>query len=345
MILRNNSKNLMDRFGQAEADIKTLDTKLAELKTNLENKTAVVNQSQTYIQYLLAQVQEKNSFDSSDRIVFANEDNIISGAYGIYGQTIHPRFLSVNNIFNFSTSMGPAYKDVANVTINNTSKKQYADILKDDAISDQQPVFDMYQTNAVTIDIEIPSDSTLIDREFNVIELCPFLPGSFDIQKILITEQDDVDYDYPGVIPKCGCMRICFPNKFKLKKITFVCQLNYQANGSFYPFGFRHIYFLDVDYADSSIIIPITKKSYINYISEEITVHDQYGTHSTAEDTCTHWGIRTFMYFNNNILENEITPLYGANQSYLSRNIKTIYLQIPIQTSLFSLEFRKIDLR
>ena len=71
----------MDRFGQAEADIKTLDTKLAELKTNLENKTAVVNQSQSYIQYLLAQVQEKNGSDSSDRIVFANEDNIMCLRY------------------------------------------------------------------------------------------------------------------------------------------------------------------------------------------------------------------------------------------------------------------------
>ena len=335
----------MDRLAQDEANIKSLDTQLDSLIKNVENKTSIIYQTQNYTEYLLNQLHEKGVANDSDKIVFAYEDDIVSGAYGIYGQTIHPRFLSSNNIFNFKTSVGPVYKDIATVKINDDIKKQYTDMLKDDAVLDQQPVFDLYKDNAVSITITIPTDSTLIDRQFNVIELCPFLPGSFDIESIIITEQDDTEYDYPGSIDKCGCMRICFPDKMQLKEITFVCKLNYQTNGSFYPFGFRHIYFLNVDYADSSIVIPITKKSYINYISEEISIHDQYGIHNTLNDTCSKWGIRAFMYFNNNILENEITPLYGSNQSYISRNIKTFYLQIPITTSLISMEFKKIDLR
>lgn len=345
MIYRNNSKELMDRLAQDEANIKNLDAQLDSLIKNVENKTSIIYQTQNYTEYLLNQLHEKGAANDSDKIVFAYEDDIVSGAYGIYGQTIHPRFLSSNNIFNFKTSVGPVYKNIATVKINDDTKKQYADMLKDDAVLDQQPVFDLYKDNAVSITITIPTDSTLIDRQFNVIELCPFLPGSFDIESIIITEQDDTEYDYPGSIDKCGCMRICFPDKMQLKEITFVCKLNYQTNGSLYPFGFRHIYFLNVDYADSSIVIPITKKSYINYISEEISIHDQYGTHNTLNDTCSKWGIRAFMYFNNNILENEITPLYGSNQSYISRNIKTFYLQIPITTSLISMEFKKIDLR
>lgn len=345
MIQKNNSKELMERFQKAESDIKDIDNQLTSLIKNVENKVSIIHETQIYAEYLLNQLQEKENTDDSDKIVFSYEDNIVSGTYGIYGQTIHPRFLNVDNIFNFSTSVGSVYKDVATVTINDETKKQYSDILKDDTISDQQPVFNIYQSNAVSIKIAIPTDSTLIKREFNVIELCPFLPGSFDIESIKITESDDTEYEYAGSIEKCGYMRICFPNKIQLKDITFVCQLNYQSTGSFYPFGFRHIYFLDVDYADSSIIIPITKKSYIDYISEELSVHDQYGIHNTSEDTCSKWGIKAYMYYNNNILENEITPLYGSNQSYISRNIKTIYLQIPITTSLISMEFKNINLR
>lgn len=345
MIYRNNSKELMDRFAKAETDIKNLDVRLDSFVKNVQNKTQVIHETNKYIEYSLNTLAEKGSADDNDKIVFAYEDNIVSGAYGIYGQTIHPRFLNSNNIFNFKTSVGPVYKDVATVKINDDTKKQYADLLKDDAVLDQQPVFNLYKDNAVSLTITIPSDSSLIDREFNVIELCPFLPGSFDIVTMTITEEDGTEYDYPGDIEKCGCMRICFPTKMQLKEISFVFRLNYQTIGSLYPFGFRHIYFLNADYADSSIVIPVTKKSYINYISEEVSVHDQYGTHNTLNDTCSKWGIRAFMYFNNNILENEITPLYGSNQSYISRNIKTFYLQIPISTSLISMEFKKIDLR
>lgn len=345
MLIQNNSKELMDRFAKAESDIKDIDTEVNSLIKNIENKVSIISQAQDYSEYLLGQLQEKDSPGDSDKIVFAYENDIVSGAYGIYGQTIHPRFLTTDNIFNFSTSVGPVYKDVATVKINTDTKKQFADILKDDAVADQQPVFDLYKDNAVSMTITIPTNSTLIKRQFNVIELCPFLPGSFDIATITIVQSDGTEYNYPGSIDKCGCMRICFPNKIQLKEITFVFKLNYQTSGSLYPFGFRHIYFLDVDYADSSIILPITKKSYIDYISEEISVHDQYGIHNSSEDTCSKWGIKAYMYYNNNILENEITPLYGSNQSYIPRNIKTIYLQIPITTSLFSMEFSKISLR
>lgn len=345
MITRNNSLNLMNRFAQAEADIKSLTDRLVAVQQNLEQKTAVINRSQQYNAWLLQQIQEHGAVTNSDKIVFANEDSILAGAYGIYGQTIHPRFLGFTDMFNFQTALGPVYKDTATVSINGETKAAFNDILKDDAVSGKQPVFTEYKENAVVLTVAMNSDSVMLDREFNVIELCPFLPGSFTITGITITQQDDTEYEYPGSIEKAGAMRICFPDKLKLKSVTFRIALSYQTDGGLFPFGFKHILFLNADYADSRVIVPVTKKAYIDYISEELVVHDQYGVHNDTADTCTKWGVKAYLYYNNKQLENEITPLYGANQSYINRNVKTIYVDIPIQTSLFSLEFKTIGLR
>lgn len=343
MIVKNNSFELMNRFKKAEQDINNIAASFEDLKNNLETKTKVLAQNNDYALWLLNKIKEKKY--NTNKILLADEDKIIAGAYGIYGSTVHPRFLSSSNLFNLKTSLGYVYKDIATVSINEEEKKEYTNILKEDSISGKTPILEKYQGQDVKVKIEINTDSIFVERDFNVIELCPFLPGSFSISEIRIEESLGDIYTYPGDINKTGLIRICLPKTLKLKSIIFFIHLEYQTEDNLYPFGFKHIYFLNAKLGTSSIIVPVEKNGYIDYISEEITVHDQYGIHRDAEDTCKKWHIKLYMHYSNDQLMNEIIPLYGTNQSYLSRNIRTFYMEIPITTSLVSVDFKNIQLK
>lgn len=343
MIKKLNSAELMDRFTKAETDIKAIDSRLTLLTNAFSKRADVLRQEHAYNNVLLQELREKiGSGANNDTIVFANEDGILSGHYGIYGQTIHPAFVNTpNNAFNFRTSVGYVYKDIATVTINDETKKSYSDILKHDSILDQEPIFQEYNTNSITLSIAIDSTSSLLDRTYNVIEFCPYLPGSFDITSLTLIDINDNELSLDE-ITHVGSMRICLPTKYAFKSMTMKITLNYQDTTNKFPFGFKHIYFLDADYMDSSIIVPITKQDNIASITEALTIHDQYGVTSS---TCSAQGIQIYLYFNGGTLENEITPLNGSNQSYIVRNVKTIYAKVPIDRSLISLSFKSIETR
>ena len=333
----------MDQFSEAKEKINAIDDKLTEIRSGMEKRLAVVNEIQEYQDSLLQQLTEKSG--TNDKIVFSDENNILSGTVGIYGQTIHPLFLAQpNNVFNYKTGAGYVYKDVATVTINDAGNAAFKNILKHDTVSDIEPVFSYYQSNTITMAIEIDSNSSLIDRTFNVIEMAPFLPGSYTLISAYVIEQNS---DTPIIVAQniehAGSMRICLPRKMNAKKIVFAIKLNYMnGNKNAYPFGLKHVYLYNAYIGESTIIVPITKTNYISALSEEITIKDQSGIYDT---TCSEKGIKLYMYYNNNTLEGQITPMTAANQNYLSQNVKTVYAQIPITNGIISLNFKSIKTR
>lgn len=350
MIQQENSYNLMERFAKTESDIKSIRNSMYTIQEDMEKKLTTINAVQQYNTYLLRQIQEKkrNQDDKSNCIVFAYEDDIVAGNYGIYGQTIHPSFIGTpRNLFNFYTSQGYVYRDIATVTINDDTRDEYKDILKHDSILGQSPVFFQETDDYVTMEIKF-ADNVVSDRTANVIELCPFLPGSFSIEELTIQPQSGAAVQYTDLekqiqnIDEVGRMRIILDEKVSLKTVTFKIRLYYTHNGT-YPFGFQHIYFYNANISDTSYaIVRIQKPSYIDYISEKIYLHDQY---QTLETSCSEQNIQAYMYYKDGILTGEIGTTDNSERNYLTKNVNTIYVKIPIKTGLISMTYKTIGLR
>lgn len=353
MIQKENSYDLMQRFMQAESDIQDIKNTIDSIEVQNEKKIAVTQSVQQYVMWKLQQLSVKTDGANvkSDRVVFADEDCIVEGSYGIYGQTIHPAIIGTpRNVLNYQTTAGYVYRDIATVTINDETQDEYCDMLKHDTILDQNPVFDKYTDNNLTLKIELNS-SVVSDRTTNMIELCPFLPGSFSIQTLTITAKSGATEQYTDEqtieeytnISNVGAMRICLTNSIALASVEMQIRLNYTDSQGLYPFGFKHIYFYQVNFSgDSYVVASIEKNSYIDYVTENIIFHTQWGK---VESTCTAESIQTYLYYTNGQLKNEIATTNNSIQNYIPQNVKKIYVRIPILTGMISFEYETIQTR
>lgn len=353
MIPKENSYQMMQRFAKAESDIQLIQQNIDSIQVQNEKKLAVVQAVQQYSLWKMQQLITRigSGVAQSDRIVFADENYIVAGNYGIYGQTIHPAFVGTpRNVLNFQTNAGYVYRDIATVTINDEIKDEYCDILKHDSILDQSPVFNRYTSNDVTLTISLNS-SVVSDRTTNVIELCPFLPGSFTILSMTITAKSGAVEQYTDEktveehinISEVGAMRICLTNAIPLASVTLHIRIDYQDNQNTYPFGFKHIYFYHANFSStSSVVVLLEKNGYIDYVSEDILFQTQWGS---AESTCKAEDVKSYLYYTNGVLQNEIATMNNSIQNYIPQNVKKIYVSIPIKTGMIAFEFKSLGIR
>lgn len=347
MIFKNNSKDLMDRFHNAEDSIESIKTDLNNLITLHKKRSSVIEAIQLYDADMIQKIieQTNNASNISNKIVFSLEDNIASGKYGVYGQTIHPAFVSEpDNIFNFKTSEGYVYKNNGIVSINDTIRPEYRNILKHDSIEDLYPIFDEYDTDTIKLKIEFDSTGVVADKTFNVIELSPFLQGSFNIVSMEIEQDNALDSStitYEN-INSVANMRICLSNKTVMKSITLNIKLLYQNTGGKYLFGMKHIYFYNADYASSYIVYNFKLNQYIDSISDKITFHTQF---ANVDTSCTQEGIKIYLYLSGGTPSYEIALSSNSTPNDIGRNTKNLYVYVPLNTSIISMEFDSISLR
>ena len=274
------------------------------------------------------------------------------GEFDSYGLTVHPKFLRTpSNIFNFRMQTGPVYKNNALVRINGKEKLEYQGMLMHDAIDQKYAAFEELDTDTVELEIEVDPNNLLGATAFNTIEFLPFIPGSFTINRIdIYTMQDyktkDLDtpsYSVLSSFDHVGPSRLLLENTFDLYKCVFQIQLHFKNANEKFPFGFRHIYFLNADYnMDSSIILPIHKDTYIDWVSEDIQIRDQYGYRET---TCTEEKIKSYMSYINGNLDFQIGTSKGLLQRTIPKNIHDMYVHIPLTKSLISIKFNTIATR
>jgi hypothetical protein len=351
MIVKMNSKELSEILEDSQESIANIEADMNTVKRDLVNKLAVIKNEQEYsIQELLNIKELLNGGTAKDlksKIVYARQTGL-GGTYDIYGSTVHPKFVrDPNNIFNFVTAMGPVFKNNANIRINDVVNETQKAMLIHDGIAGKGIAFAEYDSANIKLEIEINVGDLLGDTVFNMIEIAPYLPGSFTINSIEVYKIQSYlmqstlpDYAITLPINKVGACRIMLDQKYSLYKFVMNVTVNYQNRNGKYPFGLRHLYFYNADFDPAShVIAKIEKSKLIDWVSEDLHVRDQRGQY---DSTCTSEGVQLFMAYNNSMLEYEIATSKGLAENIIARNTKELYVKLPLNRSIISLEFDEI---
>ena len=367
-----NSLEIMEQFYKAQADIKDMDSEIERVKNKMNTKLAILNHINAYTASLENSILKAGDKTSSNRIIFAhNTKNIVGGRFDAYGQTVHAKYVQMPiNIFNVLTESGPLFKDNVKVSIYpsddgseywakpaSSYKDSYKNILKHESDKSKEDVFEIFTEDRITIEIQLNTGSLIGMSAFDTIEICPYLPGSFDIEEIrLYTMQQYLEQnlisptyfngrelDYGSVLPfaqDVGNCRISLGETNQLYSIEIDIHLNY-TDGTGFPFGLKHLYFLRTaaDTSSDYIIVEVEADDYIESIGKGIKL---YTANGDIDDTYTSatYGIKYYMFYSSGVLNTEIIP-----DTTIARNIKTFYAKIPLKQPLIGIEFSDVTLR
>ena len=342
----------MDIFDEAEDTMSQIRGDISSMRTELTKQMAIFNDATEYAGTSIKSLNEKVQLHDTTSVntVVLVDAEAVTGTYDKYGITVHPNYdKEPNNIFNFLSATGPIFKNNANVYLNDSVVAGAASMLQHDAIKDKTYFYTSYDSPNVTLKITVNPNDLYGSTIFNTIEILPFLPGAMDITGIRIYTMHDYRQDAliasileNETIPSIGAGRIV-TNKAELYSCEIDFHINFRNSAGKYPFGLKHIYFLNANYDDKSyIVVKLKRDRYIDWVSDDITIHDQNGIRLTS---CSKENIKIYDTYTNGVLTGEVTPVKGITQHSLAKNTRELYLSIPVTKSLISLKFKEIGER
>lgn len=335
-------------LSNATNKIETISQEMKAVKNDMVKKIMIINHEQEY----LSQLYDKTIYatQQDDTFVFLN-NNKYQGLFDGYSSVVHAYFKQTPiNVFNLKVVNGQEsfFRDEVKVSINGVEDDHFKNILKAEDVSDKEIFFEEYEfesaintledgtpveekDNLITVVVETDKTKAIGISKFNVIEIDPYLYKSFNIEALNIyTDDSNVPTVTMNNINKIGKTRFILDKKYEFKKVEFVIRTLYnsKSNGkSVWPFGIKHLFFLEADFRnDSYIIVDYTSEDYIDEVKDSIEVITSTGsrTSSLSEE-----GIRIFLSSNNGMLENEQEPSNDIKKP-IARNLNTIYFHIPL---------------
>lgn len=343
MIYKASSSDMMDIFNNAKSEIEKTNANIEILKNNISDKINILTNEYEYLLQAIVDINNKQKEGNiSDRIVFSKSDELY-GEYDIYGTTVHPKLSKTpKNIFNYIGSNGAVFKNNCTVYVNNVIDDDYKYILMHDTINNKKTFIKEYDEENLKLEFVV-TDMGLGDTNMNMIEIAPFMSGSFDINNISIYVYNAGDGELSQILTNIKSVsksRYIFTDAIKMHKITIDIKLKYRNSNNKYIFGLQHLYFLKANFvSDSNIIFKIDKHDYISYIYDDASIHTQYGDFDVSfisEEA------EVYREYNNGVLSHQINFSTNINPEYISSNTKTLYVKMPINTSLISI-LPKID--
>lgn len=367
-----NSQKLMESFYKVQEDITALNTEVERIRNTMNTKLSILNGLNAYTASMEQAILEMPDKSSNYRIIFNhNLDKIKGGCYDTYGQTVHAKYVRLPiNIFNVLTESGPIFKDNVNVSIYESDdgseswakpeasyKAQYANILKHESDKTKEDVYLHFTKDRITLEIQLNTGSLVGMSSFDSLEICPYMPGSFDIEEIrLYTMQQYLEQNlisptyYNGrelddgtnlpFAKNVGNCRISLGKTQQLYSIEIDLHLMFEDSTGF-PFGLRHLYFLNTaaDTSSDYIIVEVEADDYIESIGKGIKLYTAKGD---IDDTYTSesYGVKYYMFYSNGSLSNLIDP-----NTNIARNIKSFFAKIPLNRPLIGIEFTEVKLR
>lgn len=351
------SKDLNSILHNAQGSIEQMRSDVEHIKSSTIEKMNVLKNEQEYamnelgkLTKLISDSQDSNRLRGiKNKIVFGGNENLL-GIFDQYGSTVHKKFLRTPvNVFNIMTMNGPMFRDNVDVSINEEIREKYKHMLMHTASAEKGIVFSEYNSPNLKLKIEVDRSNLLGDTNFNVIEIDPFLSGSFNITKMRVFDinrditNNDPEYEVKD-IKKVGPSRFILDRKYELLKIEMDIELLYKNSVGKYPFGIKHLYFLNADFnPDSHLIGKIEKNNFVETISDKIFLRDQFGIRET---TATEENIKMYLSESNGILEYELETSKNQVMNSIARNTRSFYVHIPLQYSaMVSIEFDNIETR
>lgn len=348
------SRQLMSVLEDAQNRIDVLENTAAAMKLNLDNRLSAIRNIQEYEQQQmndLIMIVDSGVWNEQKNKIICGRANIVQGVYDKFGSTIHPQFLKTpTDVFNFKTTSGYFFKDNATVTVNDNVKPKYTAMLMHDSIEGQDIFFEEYDTPILDIRVTVKPGELLGTTAFNVLEIVPFIPGSFDITKIDVFSLQGyyigdtlADSSSPGQIKKAGVSRILIDQTLNLYELRLGVYINFRNSNGKYPFGIKHLYFLNANFNPNSYaVFKIQENKYIDTISENVIITDQTGT---VESSCKEENMELYIDWTNGIGIDSIATSKGLTINPVVRDTNTFYVYYPILRSTMAFQFESVTLR
>lgn len=349
-IKKMSSQEYNNILSNATNKIEDISKEMKSIKNDMTKKLTIIKHEQEY----LSQLYDKTIYatQQDDTFVFLN-NNKYEGLFNGYSSVVHAYFKQTPiNVFNLKVVNGQEsfFRDEVKVMINGIEDDVFKNILKADDVADKEIFFEEYEFNSaiktlednttvleeknnlITITIETDKAKAIGTSKFNIIELDPYLYKSFNIEALNIyTDDSDVPTVTMNNISKVGKTRFILDKKYEFKKVEFIIRTLYCSNTNgkeVWPFGIKHLYFLEADFrSDSYIIVDYTSEDYIDEVKDSVEVITSTGIRTSS---LTEEGIRIFLSSSNGMLENEQEPSNDIKKP-IARNLNTIFFHIPLK--------------
>jgi hypothetical protein len=343
------SQDFNDILEKTQNKIVTMNNEVSALKKNMEIKLKVISYEMEYLNSTIDKLSNIEKQDGKYILLDSNKE----GLYECFGNNVHAYFKTKPiNIFNIIpiNSSDVYYKEEAKVKINGAENEYYNNILKEDTVKSKEIYFEekafindiisqdsaeyLNKDNRITISVEKDKEKSYGYSKFNIIEIDPYLVNSFDIEKILIYDVNDVT---PTItlegINNVNKTRILLDKKYNFNKVEFIINPKFitERNGEkIIPFGLKHIYFLNADFRnDSYIELEYNSDEFIDYITNKVNIYTPEGI---VETTLTEQGIKVYLDKINGVLTTEQEPTNNIRKT-ISRNVNKLYFYVPIGQS------------
>lgn len=353
MIQKIDSGTMTSLLQRAEQTAKAMETSMYEMAGDLANKLKVIQNEQEYAEQRLLELTELLNGaegDYKNKIVFPTCGDMY-GVYDVFGCSVHPAFLGKpDNIFNFEMSVGAMFKNNMNVKLNGEISELYKHALMHDTIAEKGVAFTENDEPQIRLEIEVNPGDLLGSTAFNTIELAPYLPGSLQIDEIEIydmsgrmAQSTSPDFQLAAPIAPVGNERILLPRRYNLFRVVLLFRCRFRNLRGKYPFGLRHLYFLNAEYDPNSYVVAkLTRDRPFDWIGDELVVRDQSGR---RDSSCTVERVQLYMNWKNGAPEYEIPTTKGAIPNVIARNLQELYVRVPLDRSWISLAFKKVGER
>lgn len=329
------SQELNRVFTEARDSSKDLETQIVSMKKDITKKMSIIQYNEEFI---------NKKLDAINAGIFADNkvstfSHLNAGMYTDYGYMVHPKFKKAPiDIFNLPLLSGDnMFKQSIIATMNGVESESYANILMKDNTLNKEIVFEELKTDKVTLSYTLDNTIALGTSRFNVIEIDPYMQGAYDLMSIEIysLEPNGLISEEPHKVvngfENIGRTRIVLDQKYKFTKVVLNFKNNFKSisNGiDIYPFGLKHIYFMEADFLDESFIIAeIFSDQLIEYIYDDIKL---YTINGVVEARMNEYKMEVYSEYDYNTLTGRI---YASDESQIHRipkNTKHLYIKIPL---------------
>lgn len=345
MIPKLNSSELNRMFLSSQEKLEKHLSDFKEIEDNIVTKTNIMFHELSYMKYISEKYNTSSDLNHYKTCLFVDA---INSDLEKYGCCIHPKFIDEPiNVFNLKTAASDVYyfRNDAIVTINNTTKDAYQDILKHDTLN-KKIFFEEFDTDTITIRIALPDQSRVLGpTTFNAIEVDSYLNGSYDIESIKI--ENALDETYPVVLTSSGTdyihnagkFRIALSDRYNFQTIEIKVKLKYQVDDK-YPFGLKHIYLYNGNYKQIKINtnneteilsyavckIDLPEGSELNSINQTVLIKT---LSSQTEEQCENIGVEFYAYYNDGELTGAL-PTSELDENPFPGNFTSFYAKVPL---------------
>ena len=333
------SQDLNKEFASKKEKIDEIQISINEYKNEINKKLMIVNYS---LEVANNKMNMLGAGVNADRSLIAFDNNVFNnGMHEQYCYEIHPKFKTTPiDIFNLNLSNGGSmFKQSLVCTVNGIANEDWINVLQAENVPTKKIVFDEYYTDTVEVAYTIDNTASWGTSRFNMIEIDPYIYGAYNIDYIEIFSLNEVS----GIISETplktvtsisniGKTRIILDEKVKFNKVVIhfnLKEIKTQINNvDIYPFGLRHIHFCEANFIENStVIVPIRAKDYIEYIYNDIVIY-QAGT--AIHTTCDFYDIEIYTDFINNTLTGRVYTSSDAQAYRIAKNTKVLYAKVPL---------------